>query len=321
MNKVISRLAPSPTGYLHLGNAWSFVICWLLTRSLQGELILRIDDLDPERSKEDFTKNIIADLKWLGLDWDRGPDQANGFLYYQSNRHALYAEALERLEAKGRVYPCFCSRKELRLLASAPHASGSAVQNCPCRDKSAEEINVELKKQNPYSYKFRTEQKSCVIKDLVYGAMDCGHERWGGDFALRRSDGVFAYQLASALDDAQMGVNLVVRGNDLLESAGRQIEILNTLGYSPPLYAHLPLLLDHKGERLAKRHASLSLTSFRKQGVKAEQIIGLFAYWAKIQASPAPCSLQTALQNFTLEKMSTLNILVPEILPFNRWRV
>lgn len=315
MKKTITRLAPSPSGYLHLGNAWSFVMCWLICRSMKGELILRIDDLDPERSREHFTKAIIEDLHWLGLDWDRGPDQVDGGLYIQSKRGQFYTAALETLRNRGELYPCFCSRKELRMLANAPHKTVGEKRNiCPCANLPINLVKEKLANKHKYALKIRSGSDFITFNDYIYGGREYSPADYGGDFALRRSDGVFSYQLASTVDDALMGVNLVIRGNDLLESSPRQILILKRLGYEIPQYAHIPLILDQKGERLAKRHGDLSLRALRKRGIKPEKVLGLIAYWANIQNSPDPSSLKEMLKNFSISKISTANIKIPDFL-------
>lgn len=313
MRRIISRLAPSPSGYLHLGNAWSFVICWLICRSMNGELILRIDDLDPERSRSNFINSIIEDLHWLGLDWDKGPEQECGNFYFQSRRSHFYNTALEQLQSMGKLYPCFCSRRELRMLANAPHLGECEKgQPCPCSSLSIEQVKEKLSEGRKFALKFKTDSLMLSFHDLIYGRKEYSCTDYGGDFALKRSDGVFSYQLASAVDDALMGVNLVVRGNDLLESCPRQILILKNLGYEIPQFAHLPLILDHKGERLAKRHSGLSIRALREQGKTAEDILGLIAYWAKIHSLPEPASISDILQNFSLNKIPSSNIQISD---------
>lgn len=304
---VCGRLAPSPTGLLHLGNAWAFLLAWLSARSQQGRVILRMEDLDPQRSRPGFAAAIREDLEWLGLDWDAGPesDGASGphaevsavadhdtcgpgtgsphpavaGPYSQSRRGAVYAGALRRLEASGLTYPCFCSRKELRTLASAPHAGehADAPPADPCRDLAPALRAARLAQGRPAALRLRCPPGAVAFEDMVLGPQRLTPADYGGDFALRRSDGVVAYQLAAAVDDGLMGVSEVVRGRDLLTSTPRQLVLLRALNLPEPRYAHIPLLLDASGERLAKRHASLSLRSLRERGVRPERITGYLA--------------------------------------------
>lgn len=308
MSKIISRLAPSPTGLIHLGNAWSFVLCWLICRSMDGKLILRIDDLDPERSRPVYVKNVIRDLRWLGLDWDFGPDLAGEENYFQSRRNEFYNSALAELNNAGRLYPCFCSRKELRQMASAPHGREKFAA-CPCRGLSDSEAEKKIASKRSFSLKIKMDGAEGSFEDLIYGRQEI---QAPGDFAVKRSDGVFSYQLASTVDDALTGVNLVVRGNDLLDSCPAQMALLKSLGYKPPLYAHLPLILDHEGDRLAKRHSSLSISRLRDSGVSSRQIIGRLAFWAGLQDTPKEAELAEVLRVFSIDKIPRENIRLPE---------
>lgn len=308
MSDIISRLAPSPTGLLHLGNAWSFVLCWLICRSMDGKLILRIDDLDPERSRPEYIKNAIRDLRWLGLDWDYGPDLPGGENLFQSRRNEFYNSALEKLKKAGRLYPCFCSRKELRELASAPHGREKFAA-CPCRGLNGDEAAKKIASGRSFSVKIKMDGEDGSFEDLIYGRQEI---QAPGDFALKRSDGVFSYQLASTVDDALMGANLIVRGNDLLDSCPVQMALLRSFGRKPPLYAHLPLILDREGERLAKRHSSLSISSLREKGVSPRQIMGRLAFWARLQDTPKETGLAEVLKVFSIDKIPHENIRLPE---------
>lgn len=265
------RLAPSPSGSLHLGNIWSFLIGWLAVRSQKGEILLRVDDIDPQRSKKYYENSIISDLRWLGLNWD-------GEEFRQSKRLAYYTEAINELDKKSMLYPCFCSRKELRMLASAPHPEDWEVEYPgTCLGLSTIKRSQLIKQGQNYSVRFHCNQGSVTFQDIVYGKQNFERASWGGDFAIRRSDGVFSYQLASVVDDALMGINLVVRGRDLLSSTPRQILLMHSLGYDIPEFAHVPMLLNMKQERLAKRHKSLSISELRQTGVKAAEITGLLS--------------------------------------------
>ena len=272
------RLAPSPTGMAHLGNAWSFLLCWLSVRSRHGELVLRMEDLDTERSSVVYMQMLMSDIRWLGLDWDEGPTPERELpAYHQSNRHAFYREAVDRLRSMGLCYPCFCSRKDLKL-ASAPHL-GDAGPAYPgtCRHLAPEEVQRRIEKGDRYALRFKAQGKKYEFADLVEGRQCLSLEECGGDFSLQRPDGVFSYQLAVSVDDGLMGINQVVRGRDILPSTPRQLAILEALGFEAPEYGHIPLLMDSSGDRLAKRHASLSLEALRTRGVTPWRITGLLA--------------------------------------------
>ncbi len=271
---IVGRFAPTPSGRMHLGNVFSALLGWLAVRAAGGTMVLRIEDIDPRAQDRDVAGLLMEDLAWLGLDWDEGPT-------YQSERTAIYADALARLEAAGLTYPCFCTRAELHA-ASAPHASdGTYVYQGTCRGLSPEEVARRSALRAPATRLAVPEADdpagTVAIDDLVYGphaevlARDCG------DFLVRRSDGVFAYQLAVVVDDGLSGVNLVVRGRDLLGSAARQTYLARLLGFVPPSYAHVPLLVAPDGRRLSKRERDLDLGALRAAGVPAERIVGALA--------------------------------------------
>ncbi len=289
----VGRLAPSPTGALHLGNAWAFLLAWLAARTEGGRLILRQEDIDPQRSRPAWREGVEYDLRWLGLDWDEGPDVGGpNEPYEQSARGEKYAAALERLDARGLVYPCFCTRKELRLMAGAPHGAADGLGDVgaaypgTCRRLSAQERAARLAIGCRASLRIlcpEGEGGRMEFLDLVRGPQSFTLTKCGGDFALRRSDGVWAYQLAVTVDDGLMGVTQVVRGEDILFSTPRQLFLYGLLGYTPPRFAHIPLLYDARGERLAKRHASLSLAALRDQGCRPEAIVAYLAERAGIK--------------------------------------
>ncbi|MBD5417964.1 MAG: tRNA glutamyl-Q(34) synthetase GluQRS [Desulfovibrio sp.] len=290
---VVGRLAPSPTGLLHLGNAWAFLLAWLSARSKGGRVLLRMEDLDPQRSRPAFAAAIVDDLHWLGLDWDAGPeggDAAPGLgPMVQSQRGHIYAGAMARLESAGLTYPCFCSRKELRQLASAPHAGEEGpVAPDPCRSLTAAERQRLFADGRHAALRLRSPDEAVCFSDMFQGPQAFSPEAFGGDFALRRSDGVVAYQLAVAVDDGLMDVTEVVRGRDLLPSTPRQLLVMRFLGLTPPTYAHIPLLLDSEGERLAKRHASLSLAALRAAGARPEAVVGYLGRLAGINPGGRP---------------------------------
>lgn len=271
---VRGRFAPTPSGRMHLGNAFAALVAWLSARAAGGEMVMRVEDLDPRAASRERAELLMDDLRWLGLDWDEGP-------FWQSERGELYDEAIARLGAAGLTYPCFCSRAELHA-ASAPHASdGTPVYAGTCRGLSADEI-ARRSAERPPATRLRVPDAddpagTIDFCDLAYGprhevlALECG------DFLVRRSDGVVAYQLAVVVDDTLMGVTQVVRGRDLLGSCARQIYLGGLLGHAAPQYGHVPLLAAPDGRRLSKREKDLDLGFIRGSGVPAERVVGLLA--------------------------------------------
>ena len=271
---VRGRLAPTPSGRMHLGNVFSALLAWLSVRSAGGRMVLRIEDLDPRARDRDVAHRLIDDLAWLGIDWDEGP-------YYQSERGDAYAEAIERLDEAGLTYPCFCTRSELHA-ATAPHASdGTYVYQGTCRHLTPAEVAERSRVRPPATRLIvpdADDPKTMVtFSDLVYGTRTENLARDCGDFLIRRSDGVVAYQLAVVVDDAAMGVSLVVRGRDLLGSSARQIYLQRLLGFPTPRYAHVPLLVAPDGRRLSKREHDLDLGVLRKRYRSPEPILGALA--------------------------------------------
>lgn len=316
------RLAPSPTGRPHLGNAFAFLVAWLDIRSQGGSLVLRMEDIDPVRSRPEHAASIIEDLRWLGLDWDEGPDTGGPCgPYTQSRRFDRYAALLEDFDRRGLLYPCYCTRKELRMLASAPHVGDEgAPYPGLCRKLSADERRRLENKDREAALRLNTDtalaglgntQGVICFDDLVLGRQAFRLADCGGDFALRRSDGVFAYQLAVAADDADMGVSRVVRGEDLLLSTPRQILLFQLMGQTPPRYAHIPLLHDHAGERLAKRHQSLALAALREAGVKPEAVSGYLGFLAGCLDRQERAAPHELLANFKLASLAPKSLRVP----------
>ncbi len=268
------RFAPTPSGRMHLGNVFAALVAWLSVRAAGGEMVLRIEDLDPRAASRERAELLMDDLRWLGLDWDEGP-------FWQSERGSAYDDAIERLAQAGLTYPCFCSRAELHA-ASAPHASdGTPVYAGTCRGLAAEEAALRASVRPPAT-RLRVpdaDDPAGVIEfcDLAYGPQREVLARECGDFLVRRSDGVVAYQLAVVVDDALMGVTQVVRGCDLLGSCARQIYLCRLLGFEPPEYGHVPLLVAPDGRRLSKREKDLDLGALRERGVTAERVVGTLA--------------------------------------------
>jgi glutamyl-tRNA synthetase len=277
------RYAPSPTGVLHLGNLRTALLAWLFARSSGRAFTLRIEDLDRPRVRPGATARMLADLRWLGLDWDEGPD-VGGPLgpYFQSQREALYSAAFARLRAAGLVYPCYCARSELARIASAPQQEEQGERSPrylgTCRDLTpAERAEREASGRRP-SWRFRAPDAEIAFTDALHGEITENVAATVGDFIVRRSDGVFAYQLAVVVDDALMGVDQVVRGDDLLGSTTRQLALYDALGYPRPSgYAHVPLALDRSGARLAKRDAAAGLDGLRSAGRAPGEILGALA--------------------------------------------
>lgn len=293
---VRGRLAPSPTGHLHLGNAWSFLLCWLAVRAAGGRLILRMEDIDPDRSRPEYAAAIMRDLLWLGLDWDEGPPRS---LYAQSARLDRYTGVIDAFVRSGRAYPCYCTRKELKSMASAPHAEDMGpVYPGTCLGLTAAERALREKDGRRACLRLHGREDTSFT-DLARGPVHFGWMECGGDFPLRRSDGVVSYQLAAAVDDVDQRITLVVRGRDILPSTPRQMLILRLLGAPVPEYAHVPLLLDHTGERLAKRHQSLELRALRKQGISPEAVTGYLAFRAGLLARPEQVALPDLIPLFS----------------------
>jgi len=269
------RLAPSPTGLLHIGHARTFWIAAQRAREHQGTLILRNEDLDPQRSRAEFAQAMIEDLRWLGIQWTEGPDCGGPFASYaQSERRAHYLDAWRRLRDSGFIFPCTCSRKDLAQVASAPNdADDEPIYPGRCRGRTDA---VQFTEPAGANWRFRVpEDEELEVTDLNLGAQRYVAGRDFGDFLVWRRDDVPAYQLAVAVDDAAMGITEVVRGADLLKSAARQILLIRSLGYSLPDYFHCELVRDGLGVRLAKRHDALSIRHLRQSGLSAGQVIAM----------------------------------------------
>ena len=271
MQKYRGRLAPSPTGYLHLGHARTFWTAQQQARANGGTLILRNEDLDSTRFKMEFVPAMMEDLRWFGLEWQEGPDLHGPFApYNQSERMSVYRATLEKLQAGGFIYPCTCSRKDIQAATRAPHANDDAepIYLGTCRENRKSEI-VNRK----FSWRFRVPDGETI--SFVDG--NCGEQRFVagkdfGDFVVWRGDGVPAYQLACVADDAAMQITEVVRGADLLVSTARQLLLYRALGLTPPAFFHCPLWRDEAGVRLAKRHDALSLRTLRARGETPESL-------------------------------------------------
>jgi len=270
---VRGRFAPSPSGRMHLGNVFSAMLAWLSAKSKDGQIVLRVEDLDPARSKPAFVEAILDDLHWLGLDWDERAED-------QSCRGAAYEAALEQLGRMDLLYPCYCSRDQLHAAtalhaASAPHASdGRIIYAGTCRRLTAEQRAL---KPPTRCLRVKVPDETVAFMDGLQGHQSLNLQAEWGDFIVRRADGVAAYQLAVVVDDAACGVTEVVRGRDLLSSTPVQLWLYRALGLTPPVFIHVPMLLSTDGRRLSKRDKAMDLGELR--GVwPPERVIGLLAW-------------------------------------------
>jgi len=297
---VVGRLAPSPTGAQHVGNARTFLIAWLAARSRGGRIILRIEDIDSPRVKPGAAQWAIDDLRWLGLDWDEGPDCGGPHgPYFQTERYALYKQALKRLQEAEKVYPCTCSRSDVAAAASAPHAGQDApVYPGTCAHRCAADAD---QCGRPYAWRFRVPHRPLALRDQYKGPCCCDPARDLGDFVIARSDHSPSYQLAVVVDDHTMGVTHVVRGDDLLPSAFRQTLLYEFFGWQVPQWYHVPLVVGPDGRRLAKRHGDTRIARLRELHVSAARLLGLLAWSCGWIERPEPVSLDDLLQVFSWE--------------------
>lgn len=291
----VGRLAPSPTGALHLGNARTFLLAWLSIRSRGGTLLLRIEDIDGPRVKSTAVATTLDDLRWLGLDWD-------GDVVVQSQRLDRYRDAAERLVAQGLAYPCVCTRKEVEEAASAPHEAGDDGPVYPgtCRGRFPTLAAAEAASGRPAALRFRVDAAAVPFVDGFAGPQP---GRIAGDFVVQKRDGGPAYQLAVVVDDAAQGVTEVVRADDLLPSTPRQLLLYGALGLLPPAFVHVPLVVGGDGRRLAKRHGDTSLRHLRQAGVTAEALVGHLAFLCGLRPRGALCRPPDLLAGFAFEAL------------------
>ena len=310
---VTGRFAPSPSGRIHLGNILCSLLAWLSARQKGGRVILRIEDLDTARCPRRYGGQMCRDLQWLGLEWDEGPVTGGPHApYEQSLRTERYQAALERLENMGLVYPCFCTRAELHA-ASAPHREdGQVLYPGTCRALTPEQAAEKARRtgRSP-ALRLRVPEEEIGFTDGHMGSYRENLARDCGGFLLRRSDGMFAYQLAVVVDDAAMGVTEVVRGADLLSSTPRQLLLYRLLGWQAPAFYHVPLLLDSAGRRLSKRNADAGLDTLGER-YTAEEILGKLAFLAGFNPSGEPKSGRALLQDFSWERVPRQDIRIPE---------
>lgn len=313
------RWAPTPSGLIHVGNARTALVTWLSVRSRSGSLVWRLEDLDPPRAVEGVAQAALDDLRWLGLDWDEGPDVGGPHApYEQSKRSEFYEDALRRLHEKDLLFPCRLSRKDLRELAVAPHAG----QGPPPYPKSLRpedlpdgwfERFADSESNNPdAAIRFRVHDEPMHFHDLVLGDQTQHVATEVGDFVLKRRDGLFAYQLAVVVDDLLMDIDEVVRGVDLLDSTGRQMQLIEALssGTQSPgsggvqtSYAHVSLILNEDGEKISKRDGGLTLQSLRADGVRPEALVGYLAHSIGLLEHAEPCRPEDLLDDFGWDRL------------------
>ena len=295
----IGRFAPSPSGRMHLGNVFAALLSWLSVKSENGELLLRIEDLDPERCRPEYADALRRDLEWLGLTWDREQ-------ICQSQREKDYRVQFEKLDQMGLVYPCYCTRGELHA-ASAPHASdGQPVYPGTCRNLSRDERAA---KTRAPAWRLIVPDETVSFTDGLQGRYEENLAKDCGDFIIRRSDGVYAYQLAVVTDDAAGGVTQIVRGRDLLSSTPRQIWLQRQLGFPTPRYFHLPLLVAPDGRRLSKRDGDLELGALRRTMAPGD-VVGLLAELCGLRPDRAPVSPDELAREFSWTRVRKGNIAI-----------
>ena len=291
--KPVGRFAPTPSGRMHLGNVFAALIAWLSVRSRDGEMVLRMEDLDTQRTSAEFAEILRDDLRWLGLTWDRETPA-------QSQRSAVYDKYFEILREKGLLYPCYCTRSQLHSV-NAPHLSdGTYVYPGTCRNLTEGERAAF---RRPPAWRVVVPDRVWTVVDRIQGTYRCNLATECGDMVVRRADGVYVYQLAVTVDDGEAGVTEVVRGMDLLSSAPRQMYLQALFGFPHPEYAHVPMLLAPDGRRLSKRDRDLDLGILR-QRLSREALLGVLAFAAGLIDQEVPVSLEELTKEFSWKKLS-----------------
>ena len=291
--KPVGRFAPTPSGRMHLGNVFAALIAWLSVRSRDGEMVLRMEDLDTQRTSAEFAEILRDDLRWLGLTWDRETPA-------QSQRSAVYDKYFEILREKGLLYPCYCTRSQLHSV-NAPHLSdGTYVYPGTCRNLTEGE---QAAFHRAPAWRVVVPDRVWTVEDKIQGTYRCNLATECGDMVVRRADGVYVYQLAVTVDDGEAGVTEVVRGMDLLSSAPRQMYLQELFGFPHPEYAHVPMLLAPDGRRLSKRDRDLDLGILR-QRLSREELLGALAFAAGLIDQEASVSLKELTKEFSWKKLS-----------------
>ncbi len=306
-NKVRTRFAPSPTGDLHVGGARTALFNWLFTRNNGGEFILRVEDTDFDRSANKHTEQIISALKWLGLDWDEGPEVKGPHApYFQSERLQRYQEVVEELEDRGVVYRCYCTPEELeeqrkrqRARHEPPRYSGR------CRNLSEEQKKKFEEEGRDYTYRYKIPREPVVVDDIVKGDVKFPPDQVG-DFIVVKSNGTPSYNFAVVVDDHDMEISHVIRGDDHLSNTPRQLYLYRELGWEPPRWCHLAMILGEDGERLSKRHGATDVQAYRKEGYLPEGILNGLALlgWSPPDGVEVK-TVKELVESFSLERVNT----------------
>lgn len=303
IKSVVGRFAPTPSGRMHLGNVFAALMAWLSARSQDGEMVLRMEDLDTQRTSTEFAQTLREDLQWLGLTYDRETPP-------QSTRGPVYDTYFRILEEKGLLYPCYCTRSQLHSV-NAPHLSdGTYVYPGTCRNLTPEQREAF---HRPPAWRVRVDDRIWEFEDRVQGHYSLNLAEQCGDMVVRRADGVYVYQLAVTVDDGEAGVTEVVRGMDLLSSAPRQMYLQELFGFPHPSYAHVPMLLAPDGRRLSKRDRDLDLGELRKR-MTAPELIGTLAYSCGLLSKREPISPQELSQVFSWDAVRGDNIYLDEFI-------
>lgn len=304
------RLAPSPTGELHLGNLSSLALAWIQARSCGADLVLRIEDLDPPRCIEGAEERIVEDLRWLGVEWDQGPAKGGtAGPFRQSARQELYQRELAGLRERGLVYPCFCSRRDIRDVLSAPHGGFDPATQYPGTCSSS--ANWDRATVEPHAVRFRA-SGTVTLDDGVFGRLSHDLDWVPGDFVIRRRDGLYAYQFAVVVDDIAMGVTEIVRGHDLLDSTPRQFGLFDAMRADRPQTWHVPLLMSQNGERLSKRARSVARPGLEAVGWTPSSLRGLLAWlWGWI-AEPEPLEERALIDLWAPQTLGSRLLHVPD---------
>lgn len=291
---------------MHLGNLWIAFLNWLWTRQHKGTIVLRMEDIDTARCKEEYMDGILEDLEWMKIDYDEGPGRSWTYgSLIQSERYDLYSKILSHMKETDKIYPCYCSRSRIHKISSAPHEGEKRwIYDGHCRNLTSEEKARMVK--DP-AWRIRMNDTQISFADLFRGHQSRKLLAKQDDFLVCRADGLVAYQLAVSIDDGNMGITHVFRGNDLLDSTPYQVFLIHQLGYKAPVYGHLPLLVDKEGVRLSKRQHGITIKELRESGYTPEDITGWMLYAAGGIEKPYPVSAQKALYAISFDSLSNLN--------------